>query len=54
VSYVAGLVLAGLAITEFLPRRIALNDCLILNLCLPILVFEAAINTDISRLCSSG
>ena len=39
VSYVAGLVLAGLAITELLPRRIALNDCLILNLCLPILVF---------------
>lgn len=53
VSYVAGLVLAGLAITEFLPRRIGLNDSLILNLCLPILVFEAAINTDISRLRST-
>lgn len=50
VPYVAGLVLAGLAITELLPRRIGLNDSLILNLFLPILVFEAAINTDISRL----
>ena len=50
VSYVAGLVLAGLAITELLPQRIGLNDSLILNLFLPILVFEAAINTDISRL----
>ncbi len=43
VSYVAGLVLAGLAITELLPQRIGLNDSLILNLFLPILVFEAAI-----------
>ncbi|MDZ8054273.1 MAG: cation:proton antiporter [Aulosira sp. ZfuVER01] len=50
VSYVAGLVLAGLAVTEILPQRIGLNDSLILNLFLPILVFEAAINTDISRL----
>jgi CPA1 family monovalent cation:H+ antiporter len=50
VPYVAGLVLAGLAITELLPRRIGLNDSLVLNLFLPILVFEAAINTDISRL----
>ncbi|OUL30690.1 sodium:proton antiporter [Nostoc sp. T09] len=50
VSYVAGLVLAGLAVTELLPQRIGLNDSLILNLFLPILVFEAAINTDISRL----
>jgi monovalent cation:H+ antiporter, CPA1 family len=53
VSYVAGLVLAGLAITELLPQRIGLNDSLILNLFLPILVFEAAINTDISRLRST-
>ncbi len=53
VPYVAGLVLAGLAITELLPSRIGLNDSLILNLCLPILVFEAAINTDISRLRST-
>lgn len=53
VPYVAGLVLAGLAITELLPRRIGLNDSLILNLFLPILVFEAAINTDISRLRST-
>ncbi len=53
VSYVAGLVLTGLAIRELLPRRIGLNDSLILNLCLPILVFEAAINTDINRLRST-
>ena len=53
IPYVAGLVLAGLAITELLPRRIGLNDSLILNLFLPILVFEAAINTDISRLRST-
>lgn len=53
VPYVAGLVLAGLAITELLPTRIGLNDSLILSLCLPILVFEAAINTDISRLRST-
>ena len=51
--YVTGLVLAGLAITELLPRRIGLNDSLILNLFLPILLFEAAINTDISRLRST-
>ncbi|TVP62035.1 MAG: sodium:proton antiporter [Nodularia sp. (in: Bacteria)] len=53
VPYAAGLVLAGLAITELLPSRIGLNSSLILNLCLPILVFEAAINTDISRLRST-
>ncbi|WP_414544358.1 cation:proton antiporter [Nostoc sp. CCY0012] len=53
VPYVAGLVVAGLAITELLPRRIGLNGSLILNLFLPILVFEAAINTDISRLRST-
>jgi CPA1 family monovalent cation:H+ antiporter len=53
VSYVTGLVLAGLAITEFLPESIGLNDSLILNLFLPILVFEASINTDISRLRST-
>lgn len=50
VPYVAGLVLAGLAITELLPQRIGLDESLILNLFLPILLFEAAINTDISRL----
>lgn len=50
VSYVVGLVLAGLAVTELLPQTIGLNDSLILNLFMPILVFEAAINTDISRL----
>lgn len=53
VSYVTGLVLAGLAITELLPRRIGLDPSLIFNLFLPILVFEAAINTDISRLRST-
>lgn len=53
VPYVTGLVLAGLAITELLPRRIGLDPSLILNLFLPILIFEAAINTDISRLRST-
>ena len=53
VSYVTGLVLAGLAITELLPRRIGLDSSLILDLFLPILLFEAAINTDISRLRST-
>lgn len=53
VPYVTGLVLAGLAITELLPRRVGLDPGLILNLFLPILVFEAAINTDISRLRST-
>ncbi|RMF67845.1 MAG: sodium:proton antiporter, partial [Cyanobacteria bacterium J069] len=51
--YVTGLVLAGLAIAEFLPQRIGLESSLILNLFLPILLFEAAINTDISRLRST-
>jgi CPA1 family monovalent cation:H+ antiporter len=53
VPYVAGLVLAGLAIAELLPQRIGLDSALILNLFLPILLFEAAINTDISRLRST-
>ncbi len=53
VPYATGLVLAGLAIAEFLPRRIGLDSSLILNLFLPILLFEAAINTDISRLRST-
>ncbi|MGI2908513.1 Na+/H+ antiporter [Tolypothrix sp. VBCCA 56010] len=53
VSYVTGLVLGGLAITELLPRRIGLDSSLILDLFLPILLFEAAINTDISRLRST-
>jgi len=48
--YVTGLVLAGLAITELLPRPLGLDSALILNLLLPILLFQAAINTDISRL----
>jgi CPA1 family monovalent cation:H+ antiporter len=46
-------VLAGLAIADFLPERIGLDSSLILNLFLPILLFEAAINTDISRLRST-
>jgi monovalent cation:H+ antiporter, CPA1 family len=48
--YVTGLVLAGLPITEVFSRRIGLEPSLVLNLFLPILIFEAAINTDISRL----
>lgn len=51
--YVTGLVLAGLAITELLPRPLRLDSDLILNLLLPILLFQAAINTDISRLRST-
>ena len=51
--YMTGLVLAGLAIAEFLPGHSGLNSSLILNLFLPILLFEAAINTDISRLRST-
>ncbi|HEY9599165.1 MAG TPA: sodium:proton antiporter, partial [Cyanophyceae cyanobacterium] len=50
VPYITGLVLAGLAITELLPNRFHLDSALIFNLFLPILLFEAAINTDISRL----
>ncbi|MBD2287420.1 sodium:proton antiporter [Microcystis wesenbergii FACHB-1317] len=53
ISYVAGLVLAGLPITDLLSRRIGLDPFLVLNLFLPILIFEAAINTDISRLRST-
>jgi CPA1 family monovalent cation:H+ antiporter len=53
IPYVAGLVLAGLPITEVLSRRIGLDPSLVLNLFLPILIFEAAINTDISRLRST-
>jgi len=53
IPYVSGLVLAGLFITELLPRRVGLDSSLILNLFLPILIFEAAINTDISRLRST-
>jgi CPA1 family monovalent cation:H+ antiporter len=50
IPYVTGLVLAGLPINEVLSRRIGLDPDLVLNLFLPILIFEAAINTDISRL----
>lgn len=54
IPYVVGLVIAGLAITQqSLPGHIGLNPALILNLFLPILIFEAAINTDVSRLRSS-
>jgi CPA1 family monovalent cation:H+ antiporter len=56
IPYIAGLVLAGLAITEItelLPHRIHLDSSLIFNLFLPILLFEAALNTDISRLRST-
>lgn len=52
--YVVGLVIAGLAITkEWLPGDIGIDPALILNLFLPILVFESALNTDISRLRST-
>ncbi len=50
ISYVTGLVLAGLPITDVLSRRIGLDPSLVFNLFLPILIFEAAINTDISSL----
>ena len=53
VPYVSGLVVAGLVISEVLPRRIGLDSSLIINLFLPILLFEASINTDISRLRST-
>jgi CPA1 family monovalent cation:H+ antiporter len=54
IPYVVGLVLAGLAIPkQVLPFSIGLNPDVILHLFLPILIFEAAINTDISRLRST-
>lgn len=54
IPYVVGLVLAGLALTQQnLPGAIGLNPDVILNLFLPILIFEAAINTDIRRLRST-
>jgi CPA1 family monovalent cation:H+ antiporter len=53
IPYVVGLVLAGLAISELLPQEIGLSDSLILNIFLPILVFEASVNTDVSRLRST-
>ncbi|MBD2310761.1 sodium:proton antiporter [Desertifilum sp. FACHB-1129] len=53
IPYVAGLVLAGLPITDVLSHRIGLDPSLVLNLFLPILIFEAAINTHMSRLRST-
>lgn len=53
IPYVTGLVLAGLVLSNFLPKTVGLDSSLILNLFLPILLFEAAINTDISRLRST-
>lgn len=53
VPYVAGLVVAGLTITDLMPQRVGLEPSLILNLFLPILLFEAALNTDLSRLRST-
>ena len=53
IPYVTGLVLAGLPINELLSRRIGLDPSLVLNLFLPILIFEAGINTDVSRLRST-
>ncbi|MGF1588747.1 MAG: cation:proton antiporter [Pleurocapsa sp.] len=53
IPYVTGLVLAGLPITELLSRPVGLEPSLVLNLFLPILIFEAGINTDTSRLRST-
>jgi monovalent cation:H+ antiporter, CPA1 family len=53
IPYVTGLVLAGLPINDLLSERVGLDPSLVLNLFLPILIFEAAINTDISRLRST-
>ena len=53
IPYITGLVLAGLPIKEIFSRQIGLDPTLVLNLFLPILIFEAAINTDISRLRST-
>jgi monovalent cation:H+ antiporter, CPA1 family len=53
IPYVTGLVLAGLPITELLSLRVGLDPSLVLNLFLPILIFGAAINTDIRRLRST-
>ncbi len=53
IPYVTGLVLAGLPITEVFSQQVGLDPSLVLNLFLPILIFEAAINTDISRLRST-
>lgn len=53
IPYVTGLVLAGLPITEVFSRKVGLDPSLVLNLFLPILIFEASINTDISRLRST-
>jgi CPA1 family monovalent cation:H+ antiporter len=53
IPYVTALVLAGLPINEVFSRRIGLDPSLVLNLFLPILIFEAGINTDISRLRST-
>lgn len=53
IPYVTGLVIAGLAISKLLPKQISLDSSLIINLFLPILLFEASINTDLSRLQST-
>lgn len=50
IPYVTGLVIAGLPINELFSRRVGLDPYLVLNLFLPILIFEAGINTDVSRL----
>ncbi|WRH68801.1 MAG: cation:proton antiporter [Planktothrix sp. GU0601_MAG3] len=53
IPYVTGLVLAGLPFSEFLSQSVGLDPVLVLNLFLPILIFEAGINTDVSRLRST-
>ena len=53
IPYVTGLVLAGLPFSEFMSQSVGLDPVLVLNLFLPILIFEAGINTDVSRLRST-
>jgi CPA1 family monovalent cation:H+ antiporter len=50
IPYVKGLVLAGLAIPEFLTGNSGVYPSLILNIFLPILVLKSAMNADINRL----
>lgn len=51
--YVTGLVIAGSAISGLFKHEVGLDPALIINLFLPVLLFEAALNTDLSRLRST-
>jgi NhaP-type Na+/H+ and K+/H+ antiporters len=53
IPYVTGLVLAGLPFSELMYRSVGLDPALVFNLFLPILLFDAGINTDVSRLRST-